>query len=294
MALNRQPDRALAAFAVHRGALALACGLLLPRQPLAAAALATGNAALALAFAGLARRPTPAEPPAWRLLLPWVLWLLCWLETGWLIDLAGRDPRDAAVAAADLALFGGPWHERLGRLLPGAGLAEAMQALYLSYYALVLGPPLLLALRGRRRACADYTATVTATYLLCYLAYVVHPVLGPRAAALAGGGGDGAAGGVAAGLAAALRAAGDSPGTAFPSSHCAGALAAALAAGAHLGPHSRALIVAWAALVAVATVHTGNHYTLDSAAGLLLAVGVRTIAARGPLPRLRPCQRRLT
>jgi len=83
-----------------------------------------------------------------------------------------------------------------------------------------------------------------------------------------------------AGLAEGLRRAGDVQGTAFPSSHCAGALAAALAAGEFLARRQRIALLVWAGLIGVSTVHTGNHYALDAAAGLLLALGVRSVLVR--------------
>ncbi len=65
---------------------------------------------------------------------------------------------------------------------------------------------------------------------------------------------------------------GDSVGTAFPSSHCAGAVAAALLSRGHFRPRTAHLMALWAGLIVVATIHTNNHYAIDSLAGCLLAL----------------------
>ena len=183
-----------------------------------------------------------------------------------------RSPQDPGIAAVDLAVFGVHWHDRLAELLPGAAMGEAMHFAYLSYYALVLAPPLWLALRGRRADCARYTTLMLGTYLLCFTIYLLLPVQGPRA--LLGGAGSPGEGAMA-GFADWMRRTGDSEGTAFPSSHCAGALAAAMAAGACVARRLRRGLLVWAALIVLSTVYTGNHYALDSLAGVVAAVGVR-------------------
>jgi len=130
-----------------------------------------------------------------------------------------------------------------------------------------------------RRGGKSLIAALVATYLACFTIYTILPVLGPRIVAAATEGGSGG-GGLVAGLAEGLRQAGDVPGTAFPSSHCAGALAAALAAGEFVSRRLRAVLVAWAVLVSVSTVYTGNHYALDAVAGVILTLGVRFVLTR--------------
>jgi membrane-associated phospholipid phosphatase len=279
MDLTRQPGTPLRLFSLHRLALVVVCLAVLPDRPVVAASVAGAQVAAACLLHRASLAPPAARGYRWRLFLPYVLWVICWLEVGWLRGLASPTVHDAGIVAIDRAVFGAHWHDRLGELWPGAGVAEAMQAIYLSYYALVLGPPLVLALRGRHGDCARYTGAVMATYLVCFLVYTVHPVLGPRimAATTPGAGPDS---GLVAGFAEGLRRAGDVPGTAFPSSHCAGALAAALAAGEFLSRRRRIALLVWAALISISTVHTGNHYALDAAAGLLLAVVVRFALAR--------------
>jgi len=287
MDLNRNPSRALLPFAVY---LLLVAGVCLTNRgapTVVFAAVVTVHAvfaALLLRFANQAPSPVAGR---WRLALPYVLWLACWLELGWLIRSSGLSMNDAQIAAVDLAVFGGHGHLLFARWLPEAD--QVMHLIYLSYYGLVLGPPLVLVLQRRAADCDRYTSVVMATYLLCFLAYLVYPVLGPRAATAAqvatghGGGSLGA-------LAEALRQAGDSLGTAFPSSHCAGALAAALAAGKLFSRRTRFVLLVWAGLITLSTIYTGNHYSIDAVAGVLVAVGVRLAAdqicrARAAIPK---------
>ena len=209
---------------------------------------------------------------------PYGLWILCWIEIGRITVWSGHAVQDVRIVALDLGVFGVHLHERFVELFPAPALGEVMQAIYLSYYFLVLGPPLLLALRRKPLICERYTLALMTTYLVCFTVYLLYPVLGPRAAAAAVAvtPGDG---GVAA-WSEALRQLGDSPGTAFPSSHCAGSLAAALAAGRYVARPWALLLIAWAGLIAVSTIVTGNHYAIDAACGLAVAVGVHLVLAR--------------
>ncbi len=191
-------------------------------------------------------------------------------------DTTRPSPRRTSPCSADLGTGAWPTSCRSPRL------AAVLQVAYLSYYAIVVRPAVVLAVRRGRAAVARYTLVVMATYLACFAVYLAYPVLGPRAAAdlAAGGATAGRGAGGLAGLAALARHLGDSAGTAFPSSHCAASLAAALAAGAFARPGWRVVLVAWALLIAAATVHTGNHYLLDSVAGLALALAVRAAIRR--------------
>ena len=289
MDLNRTPSRVLWLFAFYQAAVAAVYVAGPGGRSVAFGGLAMVHVAVAALLFRFASRPPSRETSRWRLALPYALWLACWLQLGWLIRFSEQSMHDAQIAAADLALFGGHGHLLFARWLPQAD--QVMHLIYLSYYGLVLGPPLVLALRRRTADCDRYTRVVMATYLLCFLAYLLYPVLGPRAAAAAqaatnhGGGAVGV-------LAEALRQAGDSPGTAFPSSHCAGAFAAALAAGAMVSRRTRALLLAWAGLITLSTIHTGNHYGIDAAAGVLLAVSVHLAAIRVRQDRVRQAQLR--
>jgi membrane-associated phospholipid phosphatase len=72
--------------------------------------------------------------------------------------------------------------------------------------------------------------------------------------------------------------AGDSLGTAFPSSHVVGAVSMAILAARWL-PRRVALVFAMEGVgVVLSTVYTQNHFAIDSAVGVLLALGVQLIA----------------
>ena len=262
-------------FAVYAGVVAAVCLALAPSRPLPFLALGAVHVLAAAALLRASRADPPDPHDRRHLLLPYVLWLASWLVLGRIFVLGDRLPHDVPVAAWDLALFGGPWHLRLGEVLPGAGVAQALQFFYVSYYGIVVGPPLVFALRGRVARCERYTLLLMATYLACFVVYLVFPVVGPRAISEAAAADPSAPAGGLAGFAAVLRHVGDSQGTAFPSSHCAASLAAALGAGAGARRWLQSGLVAWALLIALATVHTGNHYALDSVAGILLALGLR-------------------
>jgi len=294
MDLNHTPSRVLWLFALYQAAVAAVYVAGPGGRSVALGGLALVHVAIAALLLRFASRAPSRETSRWRLALPYALWLACWLQLGWLIRFSGHPMHDAQIAAADLALFGGHGHLLFARWLPQAD--QVMHLIYLSYYGLVLGPPLVLALRRRTADCQRYTRVVMATYLLCFLIYLLYPVLGPRAAAAAqaAAGHDGGAlgGGALGALTEALRQAGDSPGTAFPSSHCAGAFAAALAAGAMVSRRTRALLLVWAGLITLSTIHTGNHYGIDAAAGVLLAVSVHLAAIRVRQDRVRQAQLR--
>jgi membrane-associated phospholipid phosphatase len=55
---------------------------------------------------------------------------------------------------------------------------------------------------------------------------------------------------------------------------------------------TRALLLAWAGLITLSTIHTGNHYGIDAAAGVLLAASVHLVAVRVRQDRVRQAQLR--
>ena len=120
MDLNRNPSRALLPFAVY---LLLVVGVCLTNRgapTVAFAAVATVHAvfaALLLHFANQAPSPVAGR---WRQALPYVLWLACWLELGWVIRSSGLSMHDAQIAAVDLAVFGDHGHLLFARWLPEA------------------------------------------------------------------------------------------------------------------------------------------------------------------------------
>ena len=213
-----------------------------------------------------------------RRLYPFVLWSLAWSEIGWLYNLTSPMVFDPAVKALDLALFGIHLNQVLAGVLDWQLLRNVMGFSYLSYYLLILGPPLLLGLKGRLRDLEFHTFGLLSTYVVCFLIYLVMPVLGPRDLALAAGETAVGVGGLFGPLINAFFEAGDSLGTAFPSSHCAGSVASALLVRRHFGRAGRLALV-WAGFIVVSTVYTNNHYAIDAVAGVATAMLTVKLAA---------------
>ncbi len=215
-------------------------------------------------------RPVPHLSLA--LLVPWILWLLSWGEIGWLYETASPVYHDPAVMRWDLAVFGTHWNDSLSSLLPGRFWWESLTGVYLSYYLLILGPPLVLVLLRRWDTLFNHTFGLMLTYLGCFTIYLILPVQGPRDVALAAGGLSAAEfQGFFPPLMDAIFRSGDSLGTAFPSSHCAGATAAALLCRRHFSGRTGLACGVWATLIVISTIHTNNHYAIDALAGIGLA-----------------------
>ena len=211
-------------------------------------------------------------------LLPYLMWVLAWSEIGWLHRLTLPLFHDGGIRAVDLALFGFHLNEELASFLPWAWVRNVMGLSYLSYYLLIVGPPLVLAVRRQDGQLAHHTFGLMSTYLACFLFYLAMPVLGPRDLALAVGGAATGVGGLFGPVINAFFEAGDSLGTAFPSSHCAGSVASALLVRRHFGRTAGRFALAWAGFIVVSTVYTNNHYTVDALAGVALAIVILKVA----------------
>jgi membrane-associated phospholipid phosphatase len=110
---------------------------------------------------------------------------------------------------------------------------------------------------------------VAVTYLGCFLIYSYFPVVGPRELWPIHQGE--LTSGFFYQLNLGLRTAGDSLGTAFPSSHTAGAVTFAWIAWRIASPPVAWGMTGLAALIALATIYTQNHFAIDTVAGLLVA-----------------------
>lgn len=227
-----------------------------------------------------------------RDLYPLLCFAVFWSELGALHALGGRT-WDGAIAAIDRGLFGvhlqAVWMPAMPHLL----LSELMFAAYVGYYGMVVLPPLVLALAGRRDALREVVLRVIATYLVCFVVYATFPTLGPTVTlphyegALTDG--------FFYRLSHALHVAGNADGTAFPSSHVAGAVAMAWASWRTCPRAVAWPLTAEAAAVALATVYTQNHYPVDVLAGLAVALSVQSVGVtwarrleRAATPWLRP------
>lgn len=155
----------------------------------------------------------------------------------------------------------------LSRLDAAVAFDPAWTWLYQSGYVLLSAVPWALDRRGDLRR---YARGFVGISLAGFLVFLVLPIAGPRPAVVPSTG------------AYALLAAYDAPTNAFPSLHVAlltfTVLVAARATRGRLSPWARGVLVggaaAWALAVAYAALATKQHYAVDLAAGLLLAVAV--------------------
>lgn len=284
----RPVDRLLAAYNLLVGVLWLSTG---GAAGAAAAGLHVAAAILPWGLDRLAARGFRIAAGS-RELYPLALLFGFWTELGHLLPLIHPSTYDALVARWDLALFGRHWSLDWPAAMPSRWLGEVLFFAYLVYLPLIVVPIVVAGARGRPEAMRDMAFRLLATYCACYLIYLAFPVLGPRetipgAEALVPRGFFGA-------IADRLRAGGDSLGTAFPSSHAAGAVTIAIAGSRWLSRPVAALLAGQAIAVVLATVYTGNHFAVDAAAGVVLAVAVQRWGVPGllrwaaPAPALPP------
>jgi membrane-associated phospholipid phosphatase len=192
---------------------------------------------------------------------------------------------DAWVRNLDHRLFGRHLHETWKSAVPESWFATSMDVLYLGYYLLVFGLPIVLVLMRHRHAVQDAARRLLATYVGCDLLYALFPVHGPRFALGPGAG----TGTWLASVEDSLRAAGDSPGTAFPSSHVAGVLTAALLARRWLPRPIANVWLLGAFGVAASTIYTQNHYAVDVLGGAVWALVLWRLMS-GQTPREKEAQ----
>ena len=185
---------------------------------------------------------------------------------------------DAPLQAVEAWLFHGQPSRDWWRAAPNAFWSTLLHSVYFSYYVLVPLPVVVFLAQRRPAALERFLDGLIATFLLCYVTYLLLPVAGPyyEFARPTGAFVDNAA----ARLVYATLARGSAFGAAFPSSHVAATVAATV--GAYLG--SKRLGMAMAVptvLLAVGVVYCQMHYVVDSAAGVLLGIGVPLLMARG-------------
>lgn len=224
------------------------------------------HATLLAAALLLLRSPTPMLRRV-RELLPLALGGYLYVELRWLIAGAGRPHADGMVQRWEHLLFPSNPAATWAPGLPNVALSELLHFAYASYYVLVLLPPIVLYLRGRREAYASTMLALVIVYIVCFVSYLALPVDGPRYLV----GPARAPEGPIREFVLRLLAAGSSRGTAFPSSHIAAAVVASLAA-LRFQPRLGALVAALTVGLALGTVYGGFHYAVDGLAGV--AVGL--------------------
>ena len=252
----------------------IAAYLALALWPMVRYAQTTGNRVPLLAhvsvllFAAALVRESPRRLRAVRDLLPLAVGPFLYVELRWLIPGLGRAHADAVVMRWEEALFPSHPAATWALAMPYRALSEALHFAYASYYLLVLVPPILLFVRGRRREYARTMLALSVVYGLCFLTYLLFPVDGPRYLVGAAAAPDGPI----RSFVLHLLAAGSSRGTAFPSSHVAASLVASLCA----LRFQRAVGVVVAVLtvgLTLATVYGGFHYLVDVLGGVIVGAG---------------------
>lgn len=268
-------------------ALALAALALHPRPLPLLAPLAAASLAVPALAAAARRRPevAPLRDVLALLLLP-----LLFSLSGPVLA-AGTTARwDAALAAADLRLFGSlpeRWRGLGGR---PAWLVDLSSAAYFSYYLLPVFLVAGLWRDGRRAELDRLLLAVALTLLLSFACYFAVPATGPRvdpadADRLLGGGAPSRA------LRAFVATAEVNLLDAFPSGHTALALVL-LGQGWRLFAAWRVPLLLSAGGIVFSTVYLSFHYVVDLAAGALLAAAVpfllpplERLLSRPPAPR---------
>jgi membrane-associated phospholipid phosphatase len=182
-------------------------------------------------------------------------------------------PFDGTVQGLDRAFFGADAAHALAGSMPNRALGELLHGAYLSYYAIIYAPPLLMYLRADvpafRRTVLAFTVAMTA----CFIGFLIFPVEGPR---YVWGPPPGIPDGIFRRVVVSILEQGSSRGTAFPSSHQAIALAITLSS----MRWNRALgvvLMLLTVLLGVGAVYGGFHYATDMLAGGV--VGIASWAA---------------
>lgn len=271
------PDPATADRTIGASLLLIATYLTLTLWAAILGARSTGDPRVLLVHSALLAAATAlgtaVRPRLRRLrdLLPLAVGAFLYVELRWLIPALGRPHADAVVIGWERAVFptnpSATWAPRM----PNVVVSEVLHLSYISYYLLVLLPPLVLYLRGRRTEYARTMLALVLVYAACFVTYLVFPVDGPRYLV-------GAAAAPAGPVRSAvlhLLAAGSSRGTAFPSSHVAASVVASLCALRFQRPFG-VVISALTVGLALATVYGGFHYAVDALVG-----GIVGLAAWG-------------
>lgn len=186
----------------------------------------------------------------------------------------GATLHDARVIGWEHALFGESPVETLSARFPSRLLSETLHAGYLSYYALIYGPPLRLFAAGRRRDFGETAFTVLLAFVCCYAVFVMFPVQGPwfewpAPTTIP-------VGPIRLTVERLLHA-GSSRGTAFPSSHVAVSVAQTFVTfrlQRRIGLAAALLTLT----LALGAVYGGLHYGIDAVVGAALGITVGLVA----------------
>lgn len=184
---------------------------------------------------------------------------------------------DLAIQRLEQVFFGGQPSIEFAPAAPYLWLSEPLHAAYLSYYLIVLGPPLVLYLQRRTEAFRAVTFTLMLAFFVHYLAFVYFPVQGPRYL-FAAPDGD-IARGTFYQLAHRVLEAGSARGSAFPSSHVGVSVAQTLIV-ARYAPLMAVPLAGLTIGLAVGSVYGGFHYAIDAVVGAAVGALVVLLAPR--------------
>lgn len=237
-----------------------------PRLLLAHLALFATSVGLAAATSPRLRRL--------RDLVPLTVGAFLYVELRWLIPALGRPHADDVIIGWERALFPTNPSATWAPSVPLPVLSETLHLAYASYYLLVLLPPILLYLRGRRTEYAQTMLALVVVYAACFLTYLVFPVDGPRYLV----GAAAAPEGPVRTAVLHLLAAGSSRGTAFPSSHVAASVVASLCA-LRFQRSVGVVVALLTAGLALGTVYGGFHYAVDALVGGIVGLACWGVAS---------------
>lgn len=181
----------------------------------------------------------------------------------------GVGPFDSVVQEWDRLIFRTDAARTFAGAMPSRAVSEVLHASYLSYYAIIYGPPLLMYLRGDREAFAKTVRAFTIAMVVCFVIFCFVPVEGPRYAWPPP---EGVPEGFFRGVVTKILEGGSSRGTAFPSSHQAIALVMGLSSlswNRRLGLPVTLVSV----LLGLGAVYGGFHYGVDMLVGTVVGFG---------------------
>jgi membrane-associated phospholipid phosphatase len=182
--------------------------------------------------------------------------------------------RDPLVIRWERWLFGGDPAREMYRSVGSCLVSEPLHLGYLSYYALIFTPPLLLWRLGDREGVERTALALSLAFVASYVVFIAFPVQGPR---YLWPGPEGMCDGPVRELVLLVLDRGSSRGAAFPSSHVAVAVAQALMMTLRRLP---AVWVLWilSATLTVGAVYGGFHYAVDALAGVVVGAAAAWVA----------------
>jgi membrane-associated phospholipid phosphatase len=179
-------------------------------------------------------------------------------------------PFDGAIQELDRLVFRTDPARTLAAVAPWRPLSELLHASYLSYYAIIYVPPLIMYLRGDRDAFGRTVHVFALAMSVCFAAFCVFPVDGPRDLWSAP---PGVPDGVTRRIVLAILEGGSSRGTAFPSSHQAIATTMSLSSIVWNRPVG-SVVLGLTLLLGCGAVYGGFHYASDMIVGAGVALGI--------------------